>query len=53
MTVTKTQNVPTPMVRLLAVAKEDFQEMVDSAQVWYPRIFFPFLSSFLFVFLFF
>ena len=53
MTATKTQNVPTQMVRLLAVAKEDFQEMVDSAQVWYPRIFFPFLSSFLFVFFFF
>lgn len=50
MTATKTQCVPTPMVRLLVVAKEDFQEMVDSAQVRYPRIFFPFSSSFLFVF---
>ena len=53
MTATKTQCVPTPMVRLLVVAKEDFQEMVDSAQVRYPRIFFPFLSSFFFVFFFF
>lgn len=53
MTATQTQNVPTPMVRLLVVAKEDFQEMVDSAQVrflvfsfHFHHLFFSYFSFF-------
>ena len=53
MTATQTQNVPTPMVRLLVVVKEDFQEMVDSAQVrflvfsfHFHHLFFSYFSFF-------